>query len=291
MNVNIREKFQNIRFWKTGDIRAPHKPLLILYAIGRLDERYISYRNVDKDLPNLLDSFGPLRTNQKPQYPFWRLQNDSIWHINSSESIKINNSGDVSAKELINNSITGGFTEECYNELKNNPNARNEIVSFLLNEHFPDSYHKDILECVNINIDSIFSLKKKSRDPKFRENILKAYEYKCCICNLQIRLKNIGTILDAAHIKWHQAGGPCKESNGLSLCVLHHRLFDRGVIGINENLEVVISEYANGSGGFNNMVLQYKNRVINSPISEDYIPNSQFISWHLKEVFKGPIRD
>ena len=34
--------------------------------------------------------------------------------------------------------------------------------------------------------------------------------------------------IEAAHIKWHQAGGPDTEDNGLALCTLHHKRFDRG---------------------------------------------------------------
>ena len=46
----IFDKIINLNFWKRGDMRAPHKPLLILYAIGRLKDRYIPYKDIDKDL-------------------------------------------------------------------------------------------------------------------------------------------------------------------------------------------------------------------------------------------------
>jgi putative restriction endonuclease len=32
----IRERFNSITVWKRGGERAPHKPLLALYAIGRV---------------------------------------------------------------------------------------------------------------------------------------------------------------------------------------------------------------------------------------------------------------
>jgi putative restriction endonuclease len=54
--------------------------------------------------------------------------------------------------------------------------------------------------------------------------------------------------LEAAHIKWHQAGGPDVETNGVALCVLHHRVFDLGAFTINSQLTILVSEKANGSG-------------------------------------------
>lgn len=38
--------------------------------------------------------------------------------------------------------------------------------------------------------------------------------------------------------------------NGVALCSLHHKLFDRGVFTVTESLDVVVSEQANGSVGF-----------------------------------------
>lgn len=42
----LKEKISNLTIWKKGDQRAPHKPLLILYALGQLqtkNERFLSY--------------------------------------------------------------------------------------------------------------------------------------------------------------------------------------------------------------------------------------------------------
>jgi putative restriction endonuclease len=32
----LREKLNSIKMWQRGGERAPHKPLLLLYALGRL---------------------------------------------------------------------------------------------------------------------------------------------------------------------------------------------------------------------------------------------------------------
>jgi hypothetical protein len=59
----------------------PHKPLLVLYALGRWgrgDPGAIPFRNVDRDLTPMLKEFGPRRQSYHPEYPFWRSQNDGV---------------------------------------------------------------------------------------------------------------------------------------------------------------------------------------------------------------------
>ena len=69
-------------------------------------------------MSELLDRFGVQLSKNRAQYPFWRLQNDSIWEIQNSELYKENSSGDVSAKELKNNNAKGGFKDIYYEKLK-----------------------------------------------------------------------------------------------------------------------------------------------------------------------------
>ena len=73
----------------------------------------------------------------------------------------------------------------------------------------------------------------EKRDPKFRRTVLTAYERRCAICDFDVRLDDDLLGLDAAHIKWHAAGGPDRVPNGLALCKLHHHALDRGAIGLN----------------------------------------------------------
>src|SRR5262249_50402985 len=71
--------------------RAPHKPLLVLYALGRWshgDTGAIPFRDVDRDLTPMLREFGPPRQSYHPEYPFWRLQNDGVWAVTAAGAMK-----------------------------------------------------------------------------------------------------------------------------------------------------------------------------------------------------------
>ena len=223
----IRNLFRAITVWRRGDERAPHKPLLALYAIARLlrsRERMIPYAEVDRELGKLLIEFGPRRQSYHPEYPFWRLQNDGLWEVSPTEGLATRSSNtDVKKSELIEHNVHGGFLPEIYNKLSEDKHLVREIVQDLLDANFPESIHQDILDEVGIEFE-IGTRVVIARSPDFRERILRAYEYSCAVCGFDVRLGTVPVALEAAHIKWHQAGGPDEERNGLALCTLHHKL-------------------------------------------------------------------
>ena len=93
------------------------------------------------------------------------------------------------------------------------------------------------------------------------------------MCGFDVRLGRILIAVEAAHIKWHQAGGPDEERNGLALCSLHHKLFDRGVFTISNSLSVIVSESANGTRGFQEWVVAYHGKEIRPPATPQLLPS------------------
>jgi putative restriction endonuclease len=80
-NYVLKERINNLSKWKKGDQRAPHKPLLILFALVQLQAkkpRFISYEVTKEKLAELLREFGPLRKSYHPEEPFVRLRRDGI---------------------------------------------------------------------------------------------------------------------------------------------------------------------------------------------------------------------
>jgi len=70
--------------------------------------------------------------------------------------------------------------------------------------------------------------RRRIHQEAFRERVLRAYRHQCALCRLRH-----DQLLDAAHIipDAEPAGEPV-VSNGLALCHLHHRAFDRFFLGI-----------------------------------------------------------
>ena len=290
---NLKTLFEKITVWKRGGQRAPHKPLLALYALGqchRAEGRLITYSDVDRDLRKLLVDFGPTRKSYHPEYPFWRLQNDGIWELQDADKVELRaSSTDARKSELLKYKVRGGFTNDIYSQLSGDQDLLFEISNNLLTTNFPNSIHEDILQAVGIDIEAE-AQKPKKRDPRFRERVLRAYEYQCAICGFDVRVGDTLVALEAAHIKWQQAGGPDREVNGVALCSMHHKLFDRGAFTLTDSLSIQVSERAHGSKGFLEWLMAFHGKEIRPPQRPSYHPKYKFVEWHIREVFQGPAR-
>ncbi len=287
---SIVSKFSSLKIWANGDQRAPHKPLLILLALANCQQgrqRLLPFAELQKKLKELLADFGPPRNSIKTVPPFWRLTKDGIWEIPGSDKIQVQADGDPSKQALIKQKICGGFPEDIFEFLTSRPESISKLAQDILTEHFPETIHEDILLSVGLKpVDSSDAALKAKRDPDFRKKILTVYHYQCAICGFDMRLGNIPVCLEAAHIKWHQAGGPAIEQNGMALCSMHHKMFDLGVFTLDDDYHIKASMHVNGSCGPDEWLYRYVGKQINLPRSSDYFPARSYTKWHFKEVFK-----
>lgn len=138
-------------------------------------------------------------------------------------------------------------------------------------------------------IRSTVSQIRKVRDPQFRQQVLRDYYYECAIYGFNMRHDNTFVGLEAAHIKWKQFGGPCEIPNGLALCAIHHKAFEKGLIGLNESMQVLVSEAGNGSGIVGRLFWDFAGKQIALPMVKGNYLWVGFVEWHKREVFKREI--
>ncbi len=75
----VLEAFDNIRRAQRAGVYAPHKPLLILLALARVqreESRLVEFTHIDGALQSLLAQFGPSGAAKSRHYPFWHLATD-----------------------------------------------------------------------------------------------------------------------------------------------------------------------------------------------------------------------
>lgn len=288
----LLERVGGIRRGIKRGVHAPHKPLLMLYALGRLGQGQteLPYAEVDPALARLLRDFGPHRSRYHPEYPFWHLQRDDLWSVSADGELeRRRGSTGVKKSALLEKNAVGRLTMEVEEILLAAPGNVGMVAKKLLDENFPETLHEDILNAVGLSLDGVHETFKRRGD--FRRKILRAYEYRCCVCGYDLRIADRSAGLEAAHIMWHQVGGPDEEPNGLALCVLHHKLFDLGAFTIDADRgSVVCSEELNGRGRIEWM-LAYHGRELTRPQRQQYFPNSEYVSWHRSTVFRGPGRE
>ncbi len=284
---SIVQKFSNLNIWKRHDERAPHKPLLALWAIGRClngYQRLVSFRAAEPELQNLLYEYGPPGTHRKdPSYPFWHMRNDGVWVVPETETL--NNLNKHPGRVWLRDFAHGGFTPEVQVAFTNNPVLALEVAQSLLFQHFPVSYHDQILVSVGIKFDSHVLRRIKRRDPQFSGKVLDAYGNRCAVCRLAISFKSKAVALEAAHIKWFSQNGPNTIPNGLALCPLHHSLFDFGAFTVTEDMQLSVSKQFGGIG-YDTALRNFDSSPIFLPEHARDYPNPEFLRWHQTQVFR-----
>jgi putative restriction endonuclease len=288
--LGFHSDFQNLNQAVVKDKRAPHKPLLVMLALSRYQaghRRLLSFDEIEKPLTELLKEFAPAVQSINVINPFVRLANDGVWELTTHEGLPVSiNPSTVKLSYLRREGICGGFTEKIFSRV--DIKYSSALIQFLLDVHFPDTVHQDILDILGLEIKAIS--KKSRRDPAFRKEVLRAYEYRCAVCGFQAHIAGAPVGLDAAHIKWHTADGPDRVPNGMTLCSLHHKLFDRGVFSLDDRLKVIVSADATGNQSFQKMMLDYHGHNILIPGSRKYYPSDAYIEWHQEQVFQSPPR-
>src|SRR5262249_13242658 len=103
-------------------------------------------------------------------------------------------------------------------------------------------------------------------------------------CGFDVRLGSVSIALDAAHFRWHQAGGPEREGNGLALCVLHRMTFDLGAFTVSGGI-LLVSDQAHARTGFQETLMVHHGRPIREPQHPGWRPEPRHLDWHGREVF------
>ena len=253
-------------------------------------------------LRQLLERFGPPRQVTHPEFPFWHLQTDGIWEIPDRDSLPKKKGGrSVSAATLRKLGVQGGLPTGLDQLLRTDPELIETAAVTLLNGHFPESFHTPIRDAVGLADPMALetrtdygTTRRRKRDPNFRRAVLTAYERRCAVCDFDVRLDDDLLGLDAAHIKWHAAGGPDRVPNGLALCKLHHHALDRGAIGL-----TAVSGRGLDYWSPRNSAEQAKPSSSWWTLEADRCGSRRstrnsrirrFVDWHRREVFRGEPR-
>jgi putative restriction endonuclease len=290
------ERLRNLKLHSKGGTYAPHKPLVLLYFLKLLErsrERLVPYSEVEDELEKLIIEFGPWNVGNS-HYPFYRLCTDGIWEVHGIDPDKdLTSSGDVH-KTALRNGGRGGFTKPIWNLLKDSQPLKVQSTCILLQSYFSISLSEDIVQSIGLDLKAPTNLRiiqDSTRDPKFREDVLRAYGRRCAVCNYDLRIDDSLFGLEAAHIRWHAYQGPDIVKNGLALCTFHHKAFDRGAFTINDSMKIVVSEHFSGQSPLSTeLLIKYHQQEINHAIRQEYLPADEFVVWHAKNIFRRPAR-
>jgi putative restriction endonuclease len=128
-------------------------------------------------------------------------------------------------------------------------------------------------------------VKVRLRQAFFRQTVLASYEHQCCICALPCE-----SLLIASHIiPWAERPDlRVNPRNGLCLCALHDRAFDRGLLSISQDYSVCISEELDRllpQEVIELMLVRFRRAPIRLP--EKFKPDPAFLLYHQTNIFRA----
>jgi putative restriction endonuclease len=122
------------------------------------------------------------------------------------------------------------------------------------------------------------------RDRVFRRVVLRAYDERCAITGLKLINGSGRAEVAAAHIRPVEASGPDIVSNGIALSGTAHWMFDRGLISLADNLEILVSRQTNDPESIRSIIT--KSGCALEPRRLSDRPHPHFLKWHRQNCFK-----
>ena len=289
---DVVTKLTSLRQYQGDGRRAPHKPLLVLLALGQLrstGSSAMSWSMVEQRLSAMLAEFGtPSRQGStSAAYPFTRLRADGVWQL--TRDVPDDNVG-----PLRESPIQGSFTSEIESSLHTSPGDVLEAARLIVEKQFPLTVAPDVLAAAGLDPDIVFGTppptqsdaERRRRDPAWRHRILEAWDRSCAFCGFDGSLAGSPVGIEAAHVRWFNFGGPDSLDNGLALCSLHHKLLDRGVLGLEDPETVRVSATFAAVSPTGRAVYDLHGKKVR-PRPGTALPSPEYVAWHDNEVFKG----
>jgi putative restriction endonuclease len=295
------DKVRRLNVNRQGERRAPHKPLLLLIAIAKLlrGERELPFGDVEALLTPLLQAYAPpVQGRCQPELPYWHLQTDQLWSVPGGDSFPRQAGGFPQMAGL--RSSAGHLDEGFAKALLSDPALVDAIVALLLDEHFPESLHADILATIGLDFSEqtlvadrpLMVGHQRRRDPRFRQAVLRAYEHRCAITGFRAALGGLYLGCEAAHVQWHAHHGPDSVSNGFAVEPTLHKLFDAGAWSLTDDRRVLVSAELTGTDTTVERIRSLHGEAMRAPIAGEHEVSVEFIHWHRDQdqggVFRHP---
>ncbi|MFJ3162595.1 phosphorothioated DNA-binding restriction endonuclease [Streptomyces kanasensis] len=320
-----------LRRAQVGGRRAPHKPLLVLWLLGRFagsGSTAVSYDEAEEPVSRLINDFGPAvtspaRARERAAMPFVHLERE-LWELRDRDGRAIGPDAPERGGALRARGAHGRLHPHV-EALLAEPGTLATAVRLLLEQHFTPALEAPVCDAVGLDLTDDLTAdpsgdfgtglagdpgadlatdigsapagtaphtpagrKRRRRRAGFTEEVLHAYAYACAFCGFDGALGRHPVGLEAAHVRWHSQDGPDEVNNGLSLCSLHHALFDLGVLGLLPDLRIQVSELYVARGPAGRAVDDLHGRPVAAPRPGRPTVDPRFVLWHGRQVFKRP---
>jgi putative restriction endonuclease len=305
----------NAVFTEATKKRAPHKPILLLAVLDMVARGVITspFIAVTGDLVELNELFNlywrriiPLGQTSSIAFPFSRLHNEPFWELvplpgKEITPATINNIS--SASQLRTLALGARIDADLFHYMQQ-PESRNALREALLRSCFSEEARWALEEQAGINAEAYsysIEIEQKAHLPLvlemleadtykaavryqgFRRIVVSTYDHRCTLCGVRIITPEGHTVVDAAHIiPWSRSRNDDLR-NGMALCKLCHWAFDKGMMGVSENYDVITSRQIAANPNVPGFLQTLTGRGIIPPPDRDLWPAQQYLAEHRRE--------
>ncbi len=159
-------RFAHIRTWKRDGFEVPHKTLVLLLALAKVQRgiRWLSFRTIDEPLKRLIEQFGEERHFYFPEEPFWRLKNDKphFWDIRNVHAGILQDIDPPGELELCEWDAQAGFTDDVYDALYRNPQWVLDVAQAIYSAHPVGGSREDVFRAVGLKAGVVLPARAES---------------------------------------------------------------------------------------------------------------------------------
>jgi putative restriction endonuclease len=307
------KKFSKLRVDRSKGSPAPHKAILLLSIIdsiahGEITENkiYITPELVARFKDNWHNLVKTSNFTANFSLPFYHLKSEGFWFFKTLTGREILLTSSLSIKsfahlkevvdyaylsdelyQLLTNQHTSSilkhtlistyFSTIGYGEKLDSTGLINEVVNQILHEA-PASY--------KLRVNSTDEEEVFIRGGLFKREIPKVYNFTCAVTGMRLITNREVQMIDACHIIPFSHSHDDTVSNGISLCPNLHRAFDRGLITIDDDYRLVVSNSFSESAS-DYSIKAYHGKEILLPQERRYYPALSNIDWHRNNIFKN----
>ncbi|WP_293298569.1 HNH endonuclease [Pedobacter sp. UBA4863] len=295
---------------------APHKPILLLSIIELIEKNIVTDNRVfvDAQLVGTFKENWLLLVNTAHQedftQPFYYLQNERVagqgyWFLQSMPGCQIN--AHIKSVSVLASVCAYGYLAADLWLLLNDAVSRAYLKQVLLATYFAATQNNllsakqqgqgylndqtsDLLEEPQAKYKHISKHTEEDvfvRNGLFKRLVPRLYQQQCSFTGMTLSSLYRHSFVDACHIIPFSHSQNDSVTNGIALCPNMHRAFDRGLLSIDENYRILVSEHLTEDKNHPYALASLKGKQIILPQQQNHYPAQQALAWHRSEVFKG----
>src|SRR5688572_20587026 len=124
------------------------------------------------------------------------------------------------------------------------------------------------------------------RNGLFKKLVPQAYQNRCSFTGMKLSSTFGHSFIDACHIIPFSITHNDSINNGIALCPNLHRAFDRGLVSLDNDYKILVSEHIYEEENHPYGLKQLRAKRIHLPLKQNTLPNLEYLSWHREHIFK-----